>query len=161
LDERSGGLTRRMSEASAINGEPSRSLEFAERALALDSTDARAQWLKGTALINLGRERESLAPLETAARLDSEQVGYQRALGRAAESQNRLDVAVRSFRRAVWLEPEDSEAWFQLAAGEARLGHFGAADTALAEVVEMNPMRPGVFFLRGWIYENLGRIDEA
>ena len=161
LDDGSAGLARRVSEASVINGEPARALEFAERALALDPRDARARWLKGTALINLGREREALAPLEAAVQLDSETVEYLRTLGRAAESLDRLDIAVRSYRRAVWIEPDDAESWFQLAAGEARLGHFGAADTALAEVVDLNPMRPGVFFLQGWIHENLGRTREA
>ena len=161
LDDSSAGLARRASEVSAINGEPARSLEFAERALALDPEDARALWLRGTALLNLGRESEALAPLEAAARLDSEQVDYFRTLGRAAESLDRLDLVVRSYRQAVWLQPDDAESWFQLAAGEARLGHFGAADTAMAEVLHMEPLRPGAFFLQGWIEENLGRSERA
>ena len=161
LDDRSTDLARRMSEAAAINGEPGRSLEFAERAIAIDPRDARAQWLKGTALLNLGRERDALAPLQVAAELDSERIEYQRTLGRAAESLDRLDIAVPSYRRAVWLEPDDAESWFQLAAGEARLGRFGAADTALAEVADLNPMRPGLTFLQGWVSENLGRNDRA
>ncbi|HKQ57898.1 MAG TPA: tetratricopeptide repeat protein [Candidatus Eisenbacteria bacterium] len=161
LDEKSGSLARRMSEASAINGEPARSLEFAERAIALDRNDARAQWLKGTALINLGRQRESLEPLQAATALDSERVEYQRTLGRAAESVDRLDLAVKSYRRTVWLDPDDAESWFQLAAGEARLGHFGAADSALTEVAELNPMRPGLAFLQGWVNENMGRSERA
>jgi tetratricopeptide (TPR) repeat protein len=161
LDDGGGTLARRMSEASAIGGEVSRSLEFAERALSIDPTDARAHWLKGTALLNLGRGKEAVPPLEAAAALDSERVEYLRTLGRAAESVDRLDLAVRSFRRAVWIEPDDVESWFQLAAGEARLGRFGAADTALAEVTELNPMRPGLYFLRGLVLENLGRTDQA
>lgn len=161
LDDGSASLARRLSETSAIAGEPARSLEFAERALQLDPDDARALWLKGTALLNLSREREALAPLEAAALADSEKVEYFRTLGRAAEALDRLEVAVRSYRRAVWLEPDDAETWFQLAAGEARLGHFGAADTALAEVAEMNPLRPGVFFLKGWVQENLGHPQRA
>lgn len=161
LDDSSADLVRRASEVSAINGEPARSLEFAERALALDPDDARALWLRGTALLNLGRESEALVPLEAAARLDSEQVDYVRTLGRAAESLDRLDLVVRSYRHAVWLQPDDAESWFQLAAGEARLGHFGAADTALAEVLHMDPLRPGALFLQGWIEENLGRTQRA
>jgi len=72
-----------------------------------------------------------------------------------------VEIAVRSYRRVTWLEPEDAEAWFQLAAGEARLGHFGAADTALAQVAELNPLRPGVFFLKAWVQENLGNNRQA
>ncbi|MGH7729641.1 MAG: tetratricopeptide repeat protein, partial [Candidatus Eiseniibacteriota bacterium] len=156
-----GSLARRMSEASAISGEPSRSLEFADRALAIDATDARAHWLRGAALLNLGRGVEALPPLEMAATLDSERVEYARTLGRAAESVDRLDLAMRGFRRAVWLEPEDAESWFQIAAGEARLGRFGAADTALARSMALNSLRPGAAFLQGLIHESLGRTDQA
>ena len=161
LDDASVGLARRASEVSAINGEPARSLEFADRALALDPQDARAHWLRGTALLSLGRESEALAPLEAAARLDSERVEYFRALGRAAETLDRLDLVVRSYRHAVRLQPDDGESWFQLAAGEARLGNFGAADTALGQVLQTDPLRPGAFFLKGWVEENLGRTQHA
>ncbi len=161
LDESGGTLARRLSEASAVGGEASRSLEFAERALAIDPADARAHWLKGSALLSLGRGAESLAPLESAARLDPERVEYLRTLGHAAESENRLDLAVDSYRRAVWVEPDDAESWFQLAAGEARRGRFGAADTALARVMDLNPLRPGLYFLQGLVHENLGRTGPA
>lgn len=161
LDEGAGSVARRMSETSAIAGDVSGSLEFAERALTIDPSDARALWLKGTALVNLGRGKEALGPLEKAVSLDSERVEYNTTLGRAAEAEDRLDLAVQSFRRAVWIDPEDPESWFQLAAGEARLGNFGAADTALAQAIDQNPMRPGVFLLQGLIHENLGRTDEA
>jgi tetratricopeptide (TPR) repeat protein len=161
LDEGSVSLARRLSESSAMDGDPARSLEFAERALQLDPEDARALWLKGTALLNMNRAPEALEPLEAAAAADTERVEYLRTLGRAAEALDRLDVAVRSYRRVIWLEPDDAEAWFQLAAGEARLGHFGAADTALTEAAAMNPLRPGVFFLQGWVQENLGHPQRA
>ena len=161
LDDSAATVARRVSEASALAGDVSRSLEFADRALAIDSMDARAHWLRGTALVNLGRGHEALAPLQRAVALDSERIEYNVTLGRAAEAEDRLEIAVQSFRRAVWIDPEDSESSFQLAAGEARLGHFGAADTALAQVLEQNPLRPGVYLLQGLIHENLGRTDEA
>ena len=161
LDDGSLSLTRRVSEASAVAGEPARSLEFADRALRIAPGDARSLWLKGTALLNLGRDAEALAPLEAAVSADSEQVEYVRTLARAAEGQNRIDLVVRAYRRAVWLEPDDAESWFQLAAGEARLGRFGAADTALQQAVQMNPLRPGIDFLQGWLQENMGHADRA
>ena len=161
LDDGAASLARRVSEASAASGEASRSLEFATRAIAIDPGDARAHWLKGTALLNLGRNQDAVAPLEAAATLDSERVEYVRTLGHAAESVNRQDLALRSYRRAVWLEPDDAESWFQVAAGEARVGRFGAADTALTESMALNPLRPGATFLHGLILENLGRSSQA
>ena len=161
LDDSSVTLPRRLSEASADGGDAARSLEFAERALRLDPGDARALWLRGAALMNLDRVPEALAPLEAAARADSERPEYFRAMARTAQLLGRLEVAVRGYRGVVRLEPDDAESWFQLAAGEARLGHFGAADSALAEVAQMRPEQMGVSLLRAWVQENLGRTDQA
>src|SRR5258705_11448667 len=86
LDEGSVSLSRRLSESSALNGDPARSLEFAERSLKLEPGDARALWLKGTALLNMNRAPEALEPLEAAAGADTERVEYLRTLGRAAEA---------------------------------------------------------------------------
>src|SRR5262245_55867069 len=45
LDPRAPALLRRISSVSAALSEPQRSLEFAGRALDVDSTDARSWWL--------------------------------------------------------------------------------------------------------------------
>src|SRR5947208_674179 len=161
LDDRAASLARRMSEAAANGGDAARSLEFAERALKLDPHDARALWLKGAALMSLDHAHEALDALAAAAREDSEQVDYQRAMSRAADFLGQTELAVRGYRRTVWLDPYDTDSWFQLATSEARLGHFGAADTALAEVADMAPARPGLALLRGWVRENLGHPDQA
>jgi tetratricopeptide (TPR) repeat protein len=161
LDPQATDVARRVSEVAAEMGDPGRSLEFADRALELDPKDARALWLKGAALLNLGRDEEALSMLQRAVAIDSERVEYVRTLGRAAERLDRFDLLANSYRRVVWLDDQDAEAWFQLAAAEARRGRFGAADTAVAVAAELNPLRPGLFFLRGWIAEVLGRDGEA
>ncbi len=161
LDSRSGSSARRLSELSARLGDAAQSLEFADRALALEPSDARALWLKGAAQFNLGRAPEALQSLEAAVAADSDQVEYLRTLGRVGEELNRYDVVARAYRRAVAVDGEDSESWFQLAAAEARMGHFESARRALAETMANNPMRPGIFFLQGWIEEGLGEPDKA
>lgn len=161
LDPQAAGAARHVSELSARLGETERSLEFAVRALALDPEDARALLLKGVAELSLGRPALALGTLEAAVRADSTQVEALRALARTAEQLDRVDEVARAWRRAVELDEEDGEAWFQLAAAEARLGRFGAADTALASAVELNPLRPGVLFLDGWIHESTGKPAEA
>jgi tetratricopeptide (TPR) repeat protein len=161
LDERSAGIPVRVSEVTATLGDPERSLEFAERALSIDPHDARAHWLKGSALLNLGRDGEAVAPLETAAHEDTTELEFLRTLARAAERLDRIALAARCYRRIVWVEEDDGEAWFQLGAAEARLSRFSSADSAMAKAVELNPLRPGRFFLEGWIAENLGRLPAA
>ena len=152
---------RRVSELSARMGNADRSLEFAQRALAVAPSDARSLWLEGAALFNLGRYAESVAPLTAAAEADSENVEYWRTLARAADHERRYDLLVRAWRASADLDDGDPETWFQLAGALARTGDFAEADSALRVAREGNPARPGIEFLGGWIEEGLGRDDEA
>src|SRR5580765_1697129 len=112
LDPRSLEAMRRISDLSAQRSTPgdlSRSLEFADRALGVAPRDARALWLKGSALFNLGRSSEALGVLQQAVAQDSEQADYWRTLGRVAERENRIDLVVLSYQRTVELEDTDAE----------------------------------------------------
>ena len=66
-----------------------------------------------------------------------------------------------AYGRAVVLDDEDGEAWFQLAAAEARRHQFDLAERSLSRATELNPVRPGILFLRGWIREGLGQPADA
>ncbi|MFI5370846.1 MAG: tetratricopeptide repeat protein [Candidatus Eisenbacteria bacterium] len=161
LDPRAGGIARRVSELKLARGESESALEFADKALAADPRDARASWLRGAALLNLERVGDALAPLQNAVALDSERVEYWRTLALAADHVENWRLSADAWRHAAWLDEEDGESWFQLAASLARLGRFGGADSAAQRAAELNTMRPGLLFLQGWIAENLGRNHEA
>ncbi len=161
LDPNSLSLLLRISEAASRKGERQRALEFADRALAIAPGDGRANWLKGAALFQMERVSEALAPLEAAYEAERENAEYAKTLARVAEVLDRVELVERAYARAVWLDPEDSESWFQLAATQARLGKFGAADSSLTESLELNPIRPGAMFLQGWIRESMGFPNEA
>jgi len=161
LDPRSTGSMRHISELAAQAGDANRSLELAQRAIEADSTDARAWWLRGGAQFNLGRGGEALASLQRAVELDSSRAEYARTLARVAESQDRYDVAAAAYRNVVDKEWDDAESWFQLAAAEARLGHFRDAQQALNEAEANAPNRPGSNFLAGLIAEGEGRDQDA
>ncbi len=155
------GALRRISDLDGQRGEPARSLEFADRALALAPGDARCLWLKGSALYNLGRIPESLAALQQAVALDPDQADFWRTLARAGERADRLDLVAQACERLVDIDDSDPEAWFQLAGARARLGDFAGADSAMVQARDLNPLRPGSDFLQGWIDEGLGRDDDA
>jgi tetratricopeptide (TPR) repeat protein len=161
LDPQAGAIDRRVSELRLARGESESALEFADKALAIDPTDARASWLRGASLLNLDRESEAIAPLRTAVTLDSERVEYWRTLALAADHASDWRLSADAWRHAAWLDDEDGESWFQYAASSARLGRFGAADSAASRAAELNPLRPGLPFLQGWIAENLGRNRQA
>jgi len=161
LDPQSADLLVRISHICAQLGDHTRSLEFADRALVRDANDWRALWLKGAALFSTGRAAEALPPLERACEVDSTQLEVLRTTARVAESLQRPEAAERAWRRIVWVDDEDAEAWFQIAAAETRRGDLKSAETSLARASELNPARPGLLFLSGWLKENLGRPDEA
>jgi tetratricopeptide (TPR) repeat protein len=160
LDPRSVDLLVHISQIHAHKMEPDRSLEFAERALARDPNDWRALWLQGAARFSINPHGiEALAPLERACEIDSTQVEVLRTTARVAESLERPVEAERAWRRLVWADDDDGEAWFQVAAAQARRGDFKGAQSSLERAVELNPVRPGLTFLQGWVKENLG--DDA
>lgn len=161
LDPRSIDLLVRISQLCAHLGDPARSLEFAERALARDPDDWRALWLQGAARFSTGRVNDALAPLERACELDSTQAEVLRTTARVAESLKRMDVAERAWRRLVWVDEDDGEAWFQIAATEARRGNFKDADASLERAMDLNPTRPGMLFMQAWVKENLGDLPAA
>ena len=159
LDPRSVDLLVRISQICAQIGDAGRSLEFAERALARNPDDWRALWLQGAARFSTGHASEALAPLERACEIDSTQVEVLRTTARVAESLGRTAEAEQAWRRLVWADDDDGEAWFQVAATQARRGDFKGAEASLERAVDLNPTRPGIMFLQGWVKENLG--DEA
>ena len=159
LDPRSVDLLVHISQICAQIGDAGRSLEFAERALARNPDDWRALWLQGAARFSTGHASEALAPLERACEIDSTQVEVLRTTARVAESLGRTAEAEQAWRRLVWADDDDGEAWFQVAAAQARRGDFKGAEASLERAVDLNPTRPGIMFLQGWVKENLG--DEA
>ncbi len=161
LDPGRPGIELRVSEIAGRLGQSERSLEYARLVLEHDPGDARAAWLQGSALFNLGRPQEALEALRAAVAADSQQVDYWRTLARVADLLDQPDLAARGWRHAVALDADDGEAWFQLAAIETRWGHFVLADSLLSEAVAINPVRPGALFLAGWIQDGLGHPTEA
>jgi tetratricopeptide (TPR) repeat protein len=161
LDPGRPGIELRVSEVASRLGDAQRSLEYAGLVLEHDPGNARAAWLQGSALFNLGRPVESLKSLQSAVAADSQQADYWRTLARVAELLDQAELVATGWRHAVELDEGDGEAWFQLAAVEVRRGHFEVADSLLAEAMALNPVRPGALFLAGWIQDGLGHPDEA
>jgi len=161
LDPAAVDILLQASDVASRRGEPGRSLELAQRALAISPGSARASWLEGAALFNLDRPAEALAPLRAAVAADSGQVDYLRALAHTAEALDRIELVDSCYAQLVDIDDQDAESWFQLAAADARLGRYADADSALTNALDGNPGRPGAAFLRGWIRERLGHPDEA
>ena len=142
-------------------GDAPRALELAHGVLARDPANATALWLEGAALVTLSRPEQALAPLRTAAAIDSANADCWRTLARTADGLEMVELADSCYEHLVGLDDGDAESWFQLATTRARLGRYADADSALGEAMDENPARPGALFLRGWLREKLGHPDEA
>jgi len=160
-DPRALAPARRASELSARVGAFDRSLEFAERSLSIAPGDSRSLWLKGAALFNLGRGPEAIGSLTAAAEREPDNLEYWKTLIRVAEHEKDYALLARACRATVTIDPEDVEAWFQLAGALARRGEFAQADSAIRIARAGNPVRPGIEFLGAWIQEGLARDDAA
>lgn len=161
LDYRASDIANRCAELSLSLGDMEHAVEFAERALEADSTDAHARWVRGNARFHTGQADAAIADLTSAAEADPEVIQYWRSLSRVAEQMDRVPVVVRAQTQIVELDESDAEAWFQLAAAQARLGKFTAAESSLARASALAPYRPGQWFLSGWIEESLDHSENA
>jgi tetratricopeptide (TPR) repeat protein len=161
LDYRALDIANRCAELSLSLGDTDHAIEFAARVLEADSTDAHARWVRGNARFQLGQPDAAIADLTVAAEVDSERIEYWRSLAHIAELLDRVPVVERAQARIVELDDADAEAWFQLAAAQARLGRFSEAESSLAEAAALAPYRPGQWFLHGWIEESLDRPQVA
>src|SRR5262249_33108688 len=84
LAPRSTALLVHISQLCAHLGDPQRSLEFAERALAIDPQSWRALWLEGAAKFTSGKGAEALPLLVRACEIDSTEAEVLRTTARVA-----------------------------------------------------------------------------
>jgi tetratricopeptide (TPR) repeat protein len=70
-------------------------------------------------------------------------------------------AAVRFFEKVVSLDPDRSEAWFQMAVSYGELRWFDKAVEAADRAIELRPDAGLYYYGRGRIYLMLGAEDEA
>jgi tetratricopeptide (TPR) repeat protein len=154
-------LALKMSDLALQAGDGAAGLEYARRALALGEKSGRAHFLAGAALAGTGRAQDARVEFERAAAIDSTDQQTLQALGRLAEELGDLPAARDVYARAFRLDPEDDETAYRLGMIEARLEHWGQADTLLAQVAESNPHLPALAVTRAFVAERQGRVAEA
>jgi len=72
------------------------------------------------------------------------------------------EAAMKSFDRALELNPEDGQAWWGRALVQRAQGEYQASVQALGEAIEMAPNLGGLYVDRGWIYfEQFGEVEQA
>jgi Flp pilus assembly protein TadD len=146
----------------ALNaGDGDAALDYARRSITLGDKTGRAHFVAGTALAGSGRIQDAREEFRRAAAMDTTNVDALMALARFEDDLGNLAAAREAYARAFTLEPEDDEIAYRLGMTEARLDHWGAADTLLAQVAESNPDLPALAVTRAFLAERQGRVADA
>jgi len=116
---------------------------------------------EATALINAGRARDAIAPLEQLVRDDPANHVFRETLARARQQSGDLRRAIVLYREAVALAPNDADAWYNLAAALQESGNAREGAVALAEVAKRDPGRPEIHNIRGTALAEAGDLPAA
>ena len=154
-------LPLKLAELALEADDPQSGLDYARRSITLGEKSGRAQFVAGAAYAGTGRVDEARDAFTRSLSMDSTRIETWQALGRLEDESGRLPAARDAYARSFLLDPEDGETAYHLGMIEARLEHWGAADTLLAQAAETNPFVPGLGVARAFVAEHQGRIDEA
>jgi tetratricopeptide (TPR) repeat protein len=142
-------------------GDYGKSLDYAERALALDSAPAASWSNKGYALLKLGRYPEAVQSFETAVRLEP---GFANAwinLGEAHLRQKQIGKAITALERALTLAPTASDARLYLAQAFAATNQGAKAMEHLDTLLRQAPDLVPAWYLRTAIHLSQNNRPEA
>ena len=158
-------------------GQTEAALEHLRRVASLRPYDHEVQYNLGQALIRTGQEAEGRAALETAERLRSKErevaqwetatrlrpddpaawATYGYGLGRVG----RLEDAVRAYKTALYLDPENTEVRFALANAHLQQGEPGEALEQYQMLLARDTTLEGAWFNAGIALARLGQPEAA
>ena len=142
-------------------GDLDEGIALAQRSLASDPCQPRAQNLVGMALSRLGRQQDALASFERAV---ADAPDFADAHGNRATALmelGRFEEACVDYERAVALQPGSVGDWLNLGTVLHRLGRHEDAIAAYDRVLALHAGIPEAHFNRGNVLAHLRRFDEA
>lgn len=116
---------------------------------------------EATALINAGRARDAVAPLDQLVRDDPSNHVFRETLARALRQTGDLPRAIALYRQAVALAPSDADAWYNLAVALEESGNAREGEIALGEAAKRDPGRPEIHNIRGTALVEAGDLPGA
>jgi tetratricopeptide (TPR) repeat protein/SAM-dependent methyltransferase len=136
-------------------------IELAQRSLASDRRQPRAENLLGMALSRVGRQQDALASFERAI---ADAPDFADAHGNRASALmelGRFEEARADYERAVALQPDSIGDWLNLGTVLHRLGRHEDAISAYDRVLVLHAGIPEAHFNRGNVLAHVRRFDEA
>src|SRR5262245_1733282 len=136
-------------------------IELAQRSLASEAAQPRAQNLLGMALSRTGRHEDALASFERAIAVAPDFADAHGNRASALMELGRLEEACADYERAVALQPGSIGDWLNLGTVLHRLGRHDDAIAAYDRVCALPEWIPEVHFNRGKVLAQFARDDEA
>ena len=125
------------------------------------SPDARRLHEQALTLLQQGRRREAMTPLQQLLQALPDDLPALSLLGQLALQQGDLGLASQVLAHAAQLKSTDPEAWTNLAVVQQRLGDELATQEALTLALEADPSDLLALLMRGKQHERLGRQAQA
>jgi tetratricopeptide (TPR) repeat protein len=97
---------------------------------------------------------------EAAAQVE-ENAEMRRMLGQSELARNRLESAIHEFKRALELDPHDTDAMFGLALSLRKHGDLDEADKVLTQITTRDPAYGGLAEQQGLLFESRGQFEKA
>ena len=116
-----------------------KALELFDRALAIDTNDARAHAQRAMCLTALSRAVDARAAAEHAARCKPHDAHTLDTIGVVFSRTGDHARATAFFRLAVARDPKRAEYWYNLGSAERFMGDFAAAEDAHRRVIALEP----------------------
>ncbi len=113
--------------------------EEAAQVIAADSLNARAFALLGTALLRSGEFRNSVEALYTSAKFDPKQALAIAGLSEIEYFENRSRNAYDGFKRAIALDPNESDYYVSYARACSRMEYYTEAADSYQRFLEVSP----------------------
>lgn len=147
-------------------GQLEESLGEFEKALRISPRYGTAYYNLGKTLTRLGRNDEAIGYLETALEMivegdARERAGAHSQLGFALYNLNKIDDAVRHFRRALELDPETPAAHYNLANALSRQGKLDEAIGLYEKALDLDPLYAAAHTNLANVLYKQGKLDEA
>jgi len=131
------------------------------RAVALDSNDAWAHWLRGMYLTAMNRSTEAIASVERAQQLDPLSLMVQSASARSYYNARRYQEAVDQAKAALELDPTFARARFWLGMAAEQLGKPDEAIRELKAAIAKGGPTSSYVAALGHVYATYGHTSEA
>ena len=145
----------------SARGDMAQSLQYADRALAVDSADPRMWSNKGYCLLKLQRYPEAIESFQSALKLDPEFTNAWINLGEAYLRQKQLGKSIQALEEALKRAPQTFDARLYLAQALLGSNQFTKAKAHLDLLANGAPSHPVVLYMTSAMYVAQGEREKA